>query len=80
MRASCDTHNNNLGMEGFPLALVAENTLIPELLVGGNLECTKRRFGIKFQNYILIPIRFLIPKKKFADQNQISWVSLIYKS
>ena len=28
-------------MEGFPLALVAENTLIPELLVGGNLECIK---------------------------------------
>ena len=37
--ASCNAHNNKLGMEGFPLALVAENTPILELLVGGNLEC-----------------------------------------
>ena len=27
-------------MEGFPLALVAENTPMLELLVGGSLECT----------------------------------------
>ena len=38
-RIICDAHNNKLGMEGFPLALVAENTPMLELLVEGNLEC-----------------------------------------
>ena len=39
LRASCDAHNK-LGMEELPLALVAENTPMLELLVGGNLECS----------------------------------------
>ena len=34
-----NSHNSKEGMEGFPLALVAENTPKLELLVEGNLKC-----------------------------------------
>ena len=39
LRASYNAHNNKYSMEGIPLALVAENTPMIELLVGENLEC-----------------------------------------
>ena len=36
-------------MEGFPLALVAENTPVLELLVGGDLECILGGFSTEMK-------------------------------
>ena len=74
LRASCDAHNK-LGMEGFPLALVAENTPMLELLVGGNLECTWK--FVKSRIFFILAITIL---SLFACSICDEKVRIIFKS
>ena len=72
-------------MEGLPLALVAENTPMLELLVGGNLECTlilQSTHLIKYSGVFEVAdyeLEIRIPKFKIcgfntADENANSYL------